>query len=114
MYLDFTFYQTDFGGTVSEEKFKSLNIEASGILNYYTFGRTSNLTEVPKYIKYALCELVSLLNEEAEQDSTISSEKVGSYSVTYAGKSNVGASYATKQKRIVHKWLPVELLYRGL
>ena len=108
MYLDFEFFIDTFGGEIEEVKFKSLNIQAEAILDYYTFGRVKELAVTPLYVKYAVCELVKSLND-AEKQQGLKSEKIGTYSVTYGQHGNS----TTQHKVILHRWLPNELLYRG-
>lgn len=114
MFTDFDFYTTEYGGSLSSEDFKSLNVQASGILRYYTFNAFEDFIEIPQYVKFAICELVDLLNEESKQSKAIVSEKVGSYTRTFANGQTGVQTYAQKQKFIIHKWVPNEYLYRGV
>lgn len=110
MYVDYIFYSTVYKGKVKEEDFTTLEIKASGVLNYYTFNR---IKEVDDNIRFAICELVDNIQDYQNiEGKEISSEKVGSYSVTYSDKNKI--SNATKQKKIISKWISPDLLYRGM
>lgn len=110
MYIDYEYYSNVYGGKVKEEDFSRLEIKAAGILNYYTFNRIEEVTE---NIKMAMCELIDNINEyDQKEGKEISSETVGSYSVSYSDKFKV--SNKRKQKSIIIKWLPSSLVYRGV
>lgn len=108
MYVDYDYYSNTYQGKVKAEDFPILETKASGILNYYTFNR---IETVDDNVKLAVCELIDFIQED-EEGKEIESEKVGSYSVTYA-KQSVFAK-ARKQKGIITKYLGhTNLLYRG-
>lgn len=110
MYIDFDYYSNIYKGKVKEEDFTTLEIKASGILNYYTFNRIEEVTE---NIKLAVCELIDNIKEfEDTEGKDITSETVGTYSVSYSDKFNI--SNVKKQKNIISKWIPTNLLYRGV
>lgn len=110
MYVDYVFYSTVYKGKAKEEDFTTLEIKASGILNYYTFNR---IQEVTQNIKFAICELIDNIQDYEEREGKeITSEKVGTYSVSYSDKNNI--SNIREQKNIINKWLPSELTYRGV
>ena len=110
MYLDYEFYSTVYFGKVKEEEFPTLEIKASGILNYHTFNRISKATQ---NVKFAMCELIDLISkEEANDGKEISSEKVGTYSVAYSDKHS--KSVNNKQKDIIRRYINPNLLYRGV
>lgn len=111
MYVDYEYYSINYGGKVSSTDFTTLEIKASGILNYYTFNRIEEVTED---IKLTICELVDYLKElENKGGKEIASESVSTHSVTYAAKDNT--STKKKQKEIINKYLAhTNLLYRGV
>lgn len=110
MFLEYSFYSEIYKGKVKEEDFPTLEIKASGVLNYHTFNRISKATQ---NIKFAMCELIDLISKEEKKDGKeISSEKVGTYSVSYSDKNS--KSLQNKQKDIIKRWLPPNLLYRGV
>lgn len=113
MYATFDFYQNTYGGKVAEDDFKPLAARAGSLINYYTFGRIEEVTEE---IKYAQCELIdNIKNFEAQEQKNIKSESVGSYSVTYADEAKSATSLNKESQRmIIYRWLPNNLIYRGL
>lgn len=112
MYVDYEFYSTNFGGKVAENEFTKLEIQASTLIDYYTFNR---IKEVNDKIKYAVCELIDYLKElERNGGKEISQESIGSQSVSYAtGENQLTAEQ--KKFNIVKKYLGHSgLLYRGV
>lgn len=115
MYVDYSFYEMEYGGKVPQEDFINLEVKASGIINYYTFNRIEILTQG---VKFAICELVDCLADEYKKanEKEIQSETVGSHSVTYAisKASNIGNKSNNNYRRILNKYLAhTNLLYRG-
>ena len=86
-YADFTFYSTQYLGTaISESAFPQLALRASAVIDQITFGRAASDTENTTAIKNAMCavaEAIQTLDTEGNA-SFISSETVGSHSVTYS------------------------------
>lgn len=117
MYVDYDYYSNNYKGKVKEEEFTTLEIKASGILNYYTFNRIEDITD---NIKLTICELIDYIAEEerVRTEKEIQSESVGTRSVTYAiaKNRNKNSSVVKKeQKDIIYKYLAhTGLLYRGL
>ena len=112
MYVDYIYYSQTYQGKVKEENFTPLAIKAQALVDYYTFHRIKNATE---QVRFAVCELVDVINHKEVNDTkNIQSEKVGSYSVSYASTDEINAQYNQDIKRILYKYLPPELLYRGM
>lgn len=112
MYVDYIYYSQTYQGKVKEENFTPLSIKAQALVDYYTFNRIKNVTEK---VRFAVCELVDVINQKEINDTKgIQSEKVGSYSVTYASAEEIKAQYNQDVKRILYKYLPSELLFRGI
>jgi hypothetical protein len=92
---------------------------ASRIMNSLTFGRIDKLNDLTEDIKMCCCEIAErcYTNEkERKAAGGKTSEKNGTYSVTYSDKtisdSEISASDAY---RIMNKWLSeTGLLYRGI
>lgn len=116
MYLDYDFYKTNWGGKVLEEDFTQLNIKATQIVNYYTFNRLKNFEIIDDDVKYAICELIDeIYRLQSTDGKEIASEKVGTYSISYAVNNDSEKVIQDKQKNIVKKWLGhTGLLYRGV
>lgn len=110
MYVDYTFYSGTYGGKVSIEEFTKLEIQASTIVDYYTFNR---IKEVDTKIKFAVCELIDYLKQlEDNGGKEISSESVGDHSVSYVTEDTTTVS--KKQRDIVKRYLGnTGLMYRG-
>lgn len=108
MYVNYDYYSNNYGGKVSSTDFTTLEIKAKKVLDYYTFNR---IETVDDNVKLAVCELIDFIQED-EEGKEIESEKVGSYSVTYAKQSVFARN--RKQKAIINKYLGhTNLLYRG-
>lgn len=113
MYVDYEFYRDKYGGKVTEEEFKHLEILAASRVDYYTFNR---IEEADDNVKYAVCELIDYLKElQNKGGNEIVSEKVGTYSITYAVANEGTNLVKEKQRDIVRKWLGhTGLMYRGV
>lgn len=110
IYVDYDYYSNTYRGKVSSTDFTTLEIKASGVLNYYTFNRVETVDE---NIKLAVCELIDFIYEDEKNEGReIESESVGSYSVKFQKQSVYAKS--RKQKKIINKYLGhSNLLYRG-
>lgn len=111
MYVDYAYYSTVYQGPVKESGFSPLSIKASSLVDYYTFNR---IEEADEKVKLAVCELIDYLDKnKGKEDKEISSEKVGTYSVSYSDKRS--QSNSQKQKQIIKKYLGhTDLMYRGV
>lgn len=130
MYIDYTFYKNEYGGSVLETEFTKLNIQAQSKVDYFTFGRIPELTEVPLNAKFAVCEVIDFISEQTHvkvtfnaSDRRIASETVGSHSVSYKygdeiNKSKVAVEEDQNKKiyEIIATYLMNEqnLMYRGV
>lgn len=116
MYVDFDYYSNIYKGKVKEEDFPTLEIKASGILNYYTFNRIKE-DAINDKIKLTVCELIDNIEqlEKVEgEDKGITQEKVGTYSVSYANPDIKRKELKQEQKQTIFKYLGhTGLLYRG-
>ena len=92
MYLLYSEYQ-NMGGTLDETLFNELEFEAETQVDWYTFNRLQNETELPERLKkcmYALINLIykvqqaSMLGDDGSGDSNISA--------AVASQSNDGVS----------------------
>lgn len=66
-YLTYSEY-TDMGGTVEEPLFNILRLDAQGYIDWYTFNRLWNETEIPERVKICMFQLIRLL--QAKQNMT--------------------------------------------
>nr|DAT41180.1 MAG TPA: Head Tail Connector Protein [Caudoviricetes sp.] len=91
---------------------------ASRIIDLYTFGRLEGVDDIPKDVKLCCCELAELIFENEIQlrdTGNKTSEKIGSYSVSFSSKADRENAFKSKQYDVVIKWLGnTGLCYRGL
>jgi hypothetical protein len=127
-YIDFTYYQTTFGGTtIPETDFLRYERKARIALDNFTFDRLKkDSTLIDDLVRDCMCEMMekaySIEQEEAATEGKlIASESVDGHSVTYAisdsEKNLVDKSKATKIKlyNITKEYLGnTGLMYRGL
>lgn len=132
MIVDFTYYTEVFEGTaISEQDFKRLSKKAERFINYATCNQAHKTSgNVLETVKECICELAEQYQtiEKSEKqalgegDKVISSESVGSWSVSYdtPAKTDVNTSEYTTEKNkrlysIVKEYLAFTgLLYRGV
>ncbi|MBO5198055.1 MAG: hypothetical protein J6B85_05985 [Lachnospiraceae bacterium] len=122
IYADDTFYQESYlegRQPVIRTGFSFYVREASRILDQYTFGRLNELDEVPDDVKLCCCELAELGYRQDERERQTeggkTSEKVGTYSVTYASEQTAEQETASGIRCILAKWLGnTGLLYQGV
>lgn len=82
-YLTFLEY-LDLGGTLKQTPFNLLEYEARRKIDGMTQNRLKNANDIPKEVKMCMFNILQTLTSYLESKSSgISSETVGSYSVTY-------------------------------
>ena len=125
IYADYTYYRVTYGGTkIPEEDFRRAAIKASVDIDYYTNGKAKDAYDTPQ-VKMCCCELADAaysydkICTAAEQAPGIASERVGDYSVSYRGTSEIvteaGRTYDSTVKATCDKYLMrTGLLYRGV
>ena len=91
---------------------------ASKIIDLYTFGRLEGVGDITKDVKFCCCELAELIFEyetQTRDTGNKTSERIGSYSVSFSSKADSEEAFKSKQYGIVIKWLGnTGLCYRGL
>lgn len=96
-----------------ESSFAFWERKASQLIRKQTFGNIDESTEIPEKVQLCVCEVAERLYQQEQEDTVISSEKVGDYSVTYRNQSR-----EEKQKvisGIVREWLlDTGLMYCGV
>lgn len=60
-YLTYDEY-TEMGGTLDETLFDTLRLDAQGYIDWHTFNRLWNETEIPERVKICMYQLITLLN----------------------------------------------------
>ena len=121
IYADNSFYTDEYlqgrNPTISAG-FNYYARNASKIIDLYTFGRLEGVGGIPKDVKFCCCELAELIFENETQSRDIgnkTSERIGSYSVSFSSKADSEDAFKSKQYDIVIKWLGnTGLCYRGL
>lgn len=116
-YVDYSYYTDTYkGSAIPETAFGNLILKAEGLVNTYTFNRISEIMPYMDKVKMCCCELAELiLSHETELGKgSITSEKVGGYSVTYADTEKLKESFKDNTRDIIYRWLLLTgLLYRG-
>lgn len=108
IFADYEFYKS-VGGGLSKEDFSRIAAKASAYIDKMTLGRASEHADDER-VKRCCCELCDTLS--AVSGGVMKSEKVGSWSVTYANSEN--ASELGCARAACRVWLPAEWLYRGV
>lgn len=84
-YLTYDEYKA-LGGSLDQTPFNLLEYEARRIIDNRTLQRLKRIKEIPEEVKICVFSLINLLNSYTTENQTsknISSESVGSYSVSY-------------------------------
>ena len=121
IYADYNFYAQEYlqgkNPTISA-RFDYYARSASKLIDLYTFGRLEGVEDIPTDVKLCCCELAEAVfeNESQSRDTgNKTSEKIGSYSVSFSSKADRENAFKSKQYDIVIKWLGnTGLCYRGL
>jgi hypothetical protein len=127
-YIDFTYYQTTFGGAaIPEALFNKYERKARVLIDSFTFDRLKNNNDlIDDTVKECLCDMMEcnykLDQQEAETDGKIiASESVDGHNVIYAisdnEKNEIDKSKITKLKlyNIAKDYLGnTALMYRGI
>lgn len=84
-YLTYDEYKA-LGGSLDQTPFNLLEYEARRIIDNRTLQRLKGINQIPQEVKMCMFSLINTINSYANQSQTsknISSESVGSYSVSY-------------------------------
>lgn len=117
-YADYTFYITEYCGVMlTEDDFGRLSIRASDFISYYTRNKANPEDDNVKKCCCALAERYSAIEEanakRTEVGGDITSQTVGSYSVTYGkGNGDFISSVEAECADICRRYLSA-YLYRG-
>lgn len=92
--------------------------QASQVIDSYTFGRLKQTAKIPEAVRLCCCELAEaeFFREKQKRDSGgKTSEKIGTYSVSFASSGESDSAYTREQEAIVMKWLGgTGLCYQGV
>lgn len=122
-YADYAFYSTTYMGTaIASEEFPRLALRASLIIDHITFGRAATVVaedtddDTIELIGMATCAMSEELYAQENNGGAdgITSERVGSYAVTFGAGSRALMSNEEKQERAVRLYLgQTGLMFRG-
>ena len=109
-YADFTYYQNTYLGTlIADTAFPQLALRASAVIDRITFNRAEDETVVANInsIKMAMCAVAEELQKQDSADGAdgITSETIGSHSVSYAANSQRAKSNQSKLENAARLWL---------
>lgn len=121
---DSTFYGGTYKDTMGEctipsTAFDKWSIKASNIVRAYTFNNIDETTDIPEDVQMCVCEVAEHLylcnQRDIETDTSVASEKDGSWSVSYKDRSTVEKEDKSKAYDIIRTWLSTTgLLYCGV
>lgn len=97
MYLTYAEYQA-MGGTLDEATFNDYNFEATAKINWYTFNRLKNDTNIPEEVKrcaYRLIKLIEDMNNAMATDGTSASSTGAVAGIASQSNDGVSISYNT-------------------
>lgn len=105
--------------TIPSTAFDKWSIKASNLVRLYTFGNINENDEIQEDVQMCVCEvaehLYSCNQRDSESDSSVASEKDGSWSASYKDRKTVEQEDSMKSVSIVRTWLAnTGLLYCGV
>ena len=113
VYADYTYYTTEYGGTVlTEQEFNTYITAACAVLDEYTFGRIAkDHTLVDTQVQNAACALTETLQSSAyaagNNSALVASENVDGLSVTYRTNAEQHAAFNSLVNAALMPYLPV-------
>ena len=122
-YADYTFYTTTYLGTaIASADFGRLALRASQVIDNSTFNRAAAIVTADEdadtiaLIQMATCAVAEEIQTQESSGSIdgVTSERVGSYAVTFGAGSRAMLSNEEKQERAARFYLAqTGLMYRG-
>lgn len=94
--------------------------QASQVIDQYTFGRLCGVADdaIPEAVRMCCCELAEtdFQREKIRKESGgKTSEKIGTYSVSYGSSQEMEGTAAKEQRGVIMKWLgDTGLCYQGV
>jgi hypothetical protein len=113
-YATYEFYLTQYLGTaIAQADFERLSQKASAFIDQVTFGRAATETDtaVLEKMSHATCAVAEEVQKIEKSGGSISSERVGNVSVTYAQALSPTKTMENAAK--TYLW-DTDLMYRGL
>ena len=101
-YLTYNEYKA-LGGSLDITPFNLLEYEARRIIDNRTLQRLKRIEEIPEEVKICVFSLINLLNSYTTENQTsknISSESVGSYSVSYITGTQIQEAIKSKSAEL--------------
>ena len=101
-YLTYDEYKA-LGGSLDQTPFNLLEFEARRIIDNRTLQRLKGIKEIPQEVKMCMFSLINTINSYANQGQTsknISSESVGSYSVSYTTGTQIQETINSKNAEL--------------
>lgn len=121
IYVDEVFYEKRYllgRKPVISTGFSFYARQASQIIDQYTFGRLKGLREAPEEVQMCCCELADVIfirEKQQKEAGGKTSEKNGTYSVSFATGKESAELAGGEQRDIVMKWLAdTGLCYQGV
>ena len=122
-YADYTFYTATYLGTaIASADFARLALRASQVIDQVTFNRAGPVVTLDEdadtiaLIQMATCAVAEEIQTQESSGNIdgVTSERVGSYSVTYGANARAMLSNEDKQERAARLYLAqTGLMYRG-
>ena len=111
-YADFQYYKDTFlGNAIEDVDFPRLSLRASEYIDAHTGGIIPQLSAIPEEVQKVTCAVAEKMQAH-EKGAEVTSESVGSYSVTYKTSNS---SYEQELGKVLRLYLGnTGLLYRGL
>lgn len=120
-YADETFYKDKYllgRKPVISIGFPFYSRQASQLIDQYTFNRLKDAPEVSEEVQTCCCELAEAecRREKQQKDSGgKTSERIGTYSVSFGSAQESAAASGREQREIIMKWLAdTGLCYQGV
>lgn len=95
--------------TIPSTAFDKWSIKASNLVRMYTYGNIDETIEISEDVQVCVCELAEHLyscnQRDSESDSSVASEKDGSWSASYKDRKTVEQEDSMKSFSIIRTWL---------
>lgn len=116
-YISFEEYEI-LGGISDETTFNYLMPQAESKINFLTFGRLKNMSEIPDVVKQLEVRIINILSKtDIDRNSTLTSYSNGIESFGYSDENSKGSNKLDSQFRTLaqeYLWEYPNLLYRGI
>ena len=105
--------------TIPQADFPRYTIQASKLIRKYTFGNIDESKAIVDDVQCCCCELAEQMYQcavrDADSQNNVTSEKDGSWAVSYESREKTEESDLKVQKGIIYNWLiNTGLMYSGV